>query len=84
MDLEFKEKFLEEFGSLKCPKLLEGFQKQENPYGCVKLTASASAILADLLKEFEKEKQSDIKTICCQPREKVELGQCPFRGCSGC
>ena len=80
---EFKEKFLEEFGSLKCPKLLEEFNKQENPYGCVKLTASASIMLADILNEFEKEKQTDINTICCQPKEKVEQGQCPFNG-GGC
>ena len=80
---EFKDKFLEEFGSLNCQTLLEGFNKQENPYGCVKLTAAASIILAEILNEFEKEKQTDINTLCCQPREKVELGQCPFRGC-GC
>ena len=79
---EFKDKFLEEFGSVKCHTLLEGFNKQENPYGCVKLTATASIMLTDILKEFEKEKQSNIKSICCQPREKVELGQCPFRGSS--
>jgi C_GCAxxG_C_C family probable redox protein len=78
---EFKEKFLEEFGTLNCHTLLEGFKKQENPFGCVKLTAAASVILADILTEFEKE--TDINTLCCQPRDKVELGQCPFRGC-GC
>ncbi|MCJ7773314.1 MAG: C-GCAxxG-C-C family protein [Desulfobacterales bacterium] len=80
---EFKEKFLEKFGTLNCHSLLEGFNKQENPFGCVKLTASASIILADILTEFEKEKQIDINTLSCQPRDKVELGQCPFRGC-GC
>jgi len=81
---EFKDKFLEEFGSLNCRTLLEGFTKQENPYGCVKVTATASTFLADILNEFEKDKQSDIHTICCQPKEKVELRQCPFGGCGGC
>jgi C_GCAxxG_C_C family probable redox protein len=80
---EFKEKFLEEFGSVNCHTLLEGFNKQENPYGCVKVTAAASIILTGILNEYEEEKQIDITTVSSQPRDKVELGQCPFRG-SGC
>jgi C_GCAxxG_C_C family probable redox protein len=81
---EFKDKFLEEFGSVQCRILLEGFSKQENPSGCVKLTATASIMLSNILNEFEEEKQTDMNTLCCQPKEKVEVGQCPFRGCDGC
>ncbi|MCP4667764.1 MAG: hypothetical protein GY849_15520, partial [Deltaproteobacteria bacterium] len=46
--------------------------------GCVKLTAQAAVILADLLNEFEKDREIDVHTFHCLPRDHVELGGCPF------
>ena len=79
---EFKRKFLDEFGSLNCQTLLSGFNEQNNPLGCPKLTANATAILAGLLSEYERKTHMDLDTFCCQPRHKVELGSCPFRASS--
>ena len=79
---EFTKKFLNEFGSLNCQTILGGFKEQENPVGCVKLTANAAAILADLLSEFEAKSETSLDTFCCQPRDKVEPGQCPFSACA--
>ncbi|MBI5969140.1 MAG: C_GCAxxG_C_C family protein [Deltaproteobacteria bacterium] len=75
---EFKGRFLNQFGSLNCRVILEGFNHQDNPLGCVKLTAEASVILADLLRDFEQQKGMGFDSYCCQPRNKKELGACPF------
>ena len=39
---EFKGKFLDEFGSLNCQTLLNGFSDEANPAACVKLTGHAT------------------------------------------
>jgi C_GCAxxG_C_C family probable redox protein len=75
---EFKRKFLNEFGSLDCQTLLNGFKEQQNPLRCAKLTAETTVILADLLNEFSLKAEVDPKIFSGQPRAKVELGQCPF------
>lgn len=75
---QFKSRFLEEFGSIHCPEIIKGFREQKNPLGCVKLTGKATVILADMLKDFSAEKGLDLGSYCSQPREKVELGSCPF------
>ena len=75
---KFKKKFVDEFGSLNCQTLLEGFSEQENPIGCVKLTANAAVILADLLNELGLKAGTDPSTFSLQQREKVALGHCPF------
>ena len=75
---EFKKQFVDEFGALKCQILLNGFKEQQNPLGCVKLTAETTVILADLLNEFGLQAEVDAKIFSGQPRAKVELGQCPF------
>ena len=75
---DFKSKFKDEFGSLNCPVILEGFSQNGNQGNCVRLTAEATVMLADLLNEFEKKKEVDVQTFCCQPKDKVALGSCPF------
>jgi C_GCAxxG_C_C family probable redox protein len=75
---EFKIKFLNEFGSLDCQTLLNGFKEEQNPLGCAKLTAQTSVILADLLNEFGLKDAVDASVFSSQPRPKVELGSCPF------
>lgn len=82
---EFKKKFQDRFGSLNCRTILDSFSEQENPMGCVKLTAEASVLLADLLKDFQMKKGLDYQAYRTQPRNKVELGRCPFQaGSCGC
>jgi len=76
---EFKSRFQTQFGTLKCRDLLFGFDEQENPLGCVKLTAETSVILANLLNQFGSNKGIQFDGYGAQPREKVELGQCPFK-----
>jgi C_GCAxxG_C_C family probable redox protein len=75
---EFKKKFVDEFGSLNCQTLLDGFSEQGNPLGCVKLTANAAVILAELLNELGLKAGIDLNSFSVQPREKVALGHCPF------
>jgi arsenite methyltransferase len=78
---EFKSRFGGQFGSLNCQEILKGFNNQENPLGCVKLTAEAAVILAELLKDFEQKKDMEFDRYYDQPRERVEPGTCPFSGC---
>lgn len=75
---EFKTRFKEEFGSLTCSTILKSFREQENPIGCVKLTATATAMLAHLLNEFEDNEMLSLHTYWRQSREKVKVGSCPF------
>ncbi|MFH1911323.1 MAG: C-GCAxxG-C-C family protein [Pseudomonadota bacterium] len=74
----FKSRFLNQFGSLNCRDILDGFSEQETPLGCPKLTAEAALILADLLDDFEGKKAVRLDAYPSQPRYKVELGKCPF------
>jgi C_GCAxxG_C_C family probable redox protein len=76
---EFKSRFLNQFGSLNCRKLLFDFDEQENPLGCVKLTAETSVILANLLNQFGSNKGIHFDEYGSQPRDKLELGRCPFK-----
>jgi arsenite methyltransferase len=76
---EFKSRFQNQFGTLRCRDLLFSFDDTENPLGCVKLTAETSVILANLLNEFGFEKGIDLDQYSTQAREKVQLGQCPFK-----
>lgn len=80
---QFKGRFLSQFGSLRCMDILDGFGG-ENPTSCVKLTAEASVILNDLLRELERTKGVKFDGQVRLPREKVELGRCPFtpKACS--
>ena len=80
---EFKTRFQTQFGTLKCRDLLFNFDEQENPIGCVKLTAETTVILANLLNEFGSEKGIGLDQYGTEPREKVQLGQCPFKA-GGC
>ena len=80
---EFKSRFQTQFGSLKCRDLLFSFDEQENPLGCVKLTAETSVILANMLNQFGSNKGIQFDEYGSQPRDKVVLGQCPFKA-GGC
>jgi arsenite methyltransferase len=77
---EFKSRFQTQFGTLRCRDLLFTFDEQENSMGCIKLTAETSVILANLLNEFGSNKGVDFDQYGTRPREKVQLGQCPFKG----
>ena len=76
---EFRGRFMNTFGSLNCPTLLKGMGEQKDHPDCVRLTAEAAVILVDLLHEFAEQRNGDLRTICCQPRESVAVGHCPFR-----
>jgi arsenite methyltransferase len=76
---EFKSRFQTQFGTLKCRDLMFGFDEQEGHLGCVKLTAETSVILANLLNQFGSNKGIPIDDYGAQPRDKVQLGQCPFK-----
>lgn len=76
---EFKSRFQTQFGTLKCRELLFSFDEQENPLGCVKLTAETSVLLANLLNQFGSNKGIPLDDYSRQPRDKVQLGQCPFK-----
>lgn len=78
----FKKEFLETFGSLNCHSLLKGFEDQKNPINCVQLTANTAAMVSNLLDESFGEYQIDLNTFQSMPRDKVQLGQCPFSACS--
>jgi len=80
---EFKSRFQTQFGTLRCRDLLFSFDEQENHVGCVKLTAETTVILANLLNEFGSNRGMDLDRYSTQPREKVQLGQCPFKA-GGC
>jgi C_GCAxxG_C_C family probable redox protein len=80
---EFKKKFYDDFGSLLCSEILNSFSEEEGQMGCVRVTADATVMVANMLKEFEEKNAVRVETACCQPRDKVELGSCPFNcGCS--
>ncbi len=80
---EFKNRFQTQFGTLKCRDLLFSFDEKEGPLGCVNLTAETSVMLANLLNEFGSKKGIPLDKYAGQPRQKVQLGQCPFKG-EGC
>jgi C_GCAxxG_C_C family probable redox protein len=75
---EFQSRFKDRFGSLNCKAILDSFAEAENPLGCVKLTAEACVILADLLDEFEEKGDIKVAAYPSHQRGKVELGRCPF------
>ncbi len=81
---EFKKRFLDEFGSLHCGSLLEGFRQDgDGRMGCAKLTAQSAGILYDLLEGLLKERYKSIASISREPRSKVPLGACPFSCSAG-
>lgn len=73
----YKNRFLSQFGSIQCVEAVAGFGgiTQMN---CVRLTAEAALILNDLLREFEQSNDLKLENRAILPREKVELGHCPF------
>jgi C_GCAxxG_C_C family probable redox protein len=75
---QYKSRFLSQFGSLKCMEILDGFGG-ESQMGCVKLTAEASVLLHDLMRELEHTKDVRLDGRTSLPREKVEPGRCPFK-----
>jgi len=49
----FKNYFQDEHGSLNCPTIINSLNPDEVPLGCARLTASATVMLLEMLKEFE-------------------------------
>jgi len=83
---EFKSRFIENFGSTNCRTILESNNNKDTRMDCVRLTSKSSAILAELLSDYENNLGINIAAIDFQSRKMVELGQCPFSGCNseGC
>jgi len=52
---EFRNRFLDTFGSTHCRTILDGFGKQENLLKCKRLTGEAAGILHDILQEEREE-----------------------------
>jgi C_GCAxxG_C_C family probable redox protein len=75
---QFKSRFLEESPSLYCPEIVRAFGEQKNPSGCMKLTARAAVMLADVLKGFAAQGGQDMSECFLHTREKKRLGSCPF------
>jgi hypothetical protein len=78
----FKQKFIQEFGSLNCAELMKGFAVKEEPLGCAKLTATATVFLAELLEGIGKKDEADMNVFSYQPHQKIDPGTCPFTGCT--
>jgi C_GCAxxG_C_C family probable redox protein len=76
---DFKSRFLNEFGSLHCGTLLDGFRQDgDGRLGCAKLTAQSTGILHELLEGLVPERHASIPSISQEARERVPLGACPF------
>lgn len=78
----FKQKFMQEFGSINCAKLMKGFAEKEDTLGCAKLTAKTTVMLAEFLEEHGKNNEADMGVLSYQPHRKIEPGTCPFTGCA--
>ncbi len=57
---EFRNRFVDTFGSANCRAILEGFGKQENLLKCKRLTGDAAGILYDLLNAERAEKREQL------------------------
>jgi len=53
--MEFRNKFLDAFGSTQCKTILEAFGQQENLLECKRMTGAAAGILYDIVSEERKE-----------------------------
>lgn len=76
---QFREQFFSEFGSTHCGTLRKGFADRNEPLGCVRLSAQAAVILADLLYRFESEKDMPVEIWEQGLHEKTPAGSCPFK-----
>jgi C_GCAxxG_C_C family probable redox protein len=52
--VQYREKFVERFGSSQCQALLNGFGRQENMMKCKKLAAEAAGVLYELIVAIRK------------------------------
>ena len=77
----YKQEFLQTFGSLHCRTLFDRFVEENDPLGCVHLTARSAEILSDMINKVEAEKNQDFSQFVRLNREKVALGKCPFSDC---
>jgi C_GCAxxG_C_C family probable redox protein len=57
---EFRQKFIQSFGSSTCRNILEGFGEQENLIECKKLTGRAAGILYAMIEDIVPEKSSEV------------------------
>lgn len=75
----FREEFLARFGSLNCFSILKGFERDDNPaLSCVQLSAQSAEMLADMLVDAGDLRGIAISAFQSTPRNRVELGCCPF------
>lgn len=79
---EFKARFIEDYGTLSCPALMEGFKNGREPYDCVRLTARAAVMLVEILGQRRIGMNMEFASHAPQNRGEVPLGVCPFGGCS--
>ncbi len=76
---QFRKAFLDRFGSLNCSTILKGLEKNDNPaFSCIQLSAQSAEMLADILQEVGKIRGIDLNAFQSTPRNRVELGCCPF------
>ena len=80
---EFKLQLSRELGTLNCATILGRFENHEEAQmECVRLTARAAQILADLLVKTEPDRGISLSQYLSQSRSKVKLGCCPFSTCA--
>jgi C_GCAxxG_C_C family probable redox protein len=76
---QFRKEFLARFGSLNCSTLLKGFERGDSPaLSCVQLSAQSGEMLAGMLMEAAEIRGIDLSVFRSSPRNRVELGCCPF------
>lgn len=81
---ELRRRFLEEFGSLQCRPLLDAQADSEAQVpSCVQITASATALLGDVLAEQIPSWRAAPLSQPVVPSPTLTPGQCPFGDC-GC
>ena len=71
----FKSYFQDQFGSLDCPTLVQGFGTERAARGCARLTVDTAVMLSEMLQEFESQK--DVYNELAAAGHKAGL-RCPF------
>jgi len=75
---QFRQRFLAEFGSTHCRTLRRGFEKKNESLGCVRLSAKAAVILADMLYCFESDNDAPIESWIQTAAGNGAADACPF------
>ncbi len=75
---QYQDAFLEKFGSINCPDLIRRFGDENDPMGCVKLTAGSTVMLTDILHDFETANRTELPLWRMRQTEKIPPGCCPY------